>query len=66
MRNLLGPYFFVENQQGLSNPHDRLDPTQALTYWRAMCAMDQTRGAVHPGRRRSAAHLRNTMGQRAC
>ncbi len=23
---LLRPYFFVENQQGLSNPHDRLDP----------------------------------------
>ncbi len=37
---LARPYFFVENQQGLSNPHDRLDPTQALTYWRAMCAMD--------------------------
>lgn len=23
---LLRPYFFIENQQGLSNPHDRLDP----------------------------------------
>jgi putative nucleotidyltransferase with HDIG domain len=23
---LLRPYFFAENQQGLSNPHDRLDP----------------------------------------
>ncbi|HOT90069.1 MAG TPA: HDIG domain-containing protein [Anaerolineae bacterium] len=23
---LARPYFFVENQQGLSNPHDRLDP----------------------------------------
>ena len=23
---LMRPYFFVENQQGLSNPHDRLDP----------------------------------------
>jgi putative nucleotidyltransferase with HDIG domain len=23
---LLRPYFFVENQEGVSNPHDRLDP----------------------------------------
>ena len=23
---LARPYFFIENQQGLSNPHDRLDP----------------------------------------
>lgn len=23
---LMRPYFFIENQQGLSNPHDRLDP----------------------------------------
>jgi hypothetical protein len=26
MGKLARPYFFVENQQGLSNPHDRLDP----------------------------------------
>ncbi len=27
---LARPYFFVENQQGLSNPHDRLDPYASL------------------------------------
>ncbi len=27
---LARPYFFVENQQGLSNPHDRLDPYTSL------------------------------------
>jgi hypothetical protein len=27
---LARPYFFVENQQGMSNPHDRLDPYTSL------------------------------------
>ena len=27
---LLRPYFFTENQQGLSNPHDRLDPYSSV------------------------------------
>lgn len=37
---LLRPYFFVENQQGLSNPHDRLDPYTSV---------DVLRGHVRDG-----------------